>query len=106
MMDAGLIVLTSFISPFKAERQMARELTEEGEFIEVYVDVPLAVCEQRDPKGLYKKARAGNLKNFTGIDSKYEPPDNAEIVLKCAEHSVEALADQIVSYLTEENSQF
>jgi len=106
MMDAGLIVITSFISPFKAERQMARELTEAGEFIEVFVDVPLEICEQRDPKGLYKKARAGDLKNFTGIDSKYEAPANPEIVLKCAEHSVETLANQLVDYLTKQNSKF
>jgi bifunctional enzyme CysN/CysC len=79
MADAGLIVLVSFISPFRAERALARELMPEGEFLEVYVETPLAVAEQRDVKGLYKKARAGELKNFTGIDSPYEPPKNPEI---------------------------
>ncbi len=99
MVDAGLIVLTSFISPFRAERQMARDLMGEGEFIEVFVDTPLAVCEQRDPKGLYKKARSGALKNFTGIDSDYQAPDNAEIVLKSGEVDAEVLAGQVVAYL-------
>ena len=99
MMDAGLVVLTSFISPFRSERQMARALMDDGEFIEVFVDTPLDVCESRDPKGLYKKARAGELKNFTGIDSEYEAPENAEIVLKSAESDPDALADQIIAYL-------
>ena len=76
--DAGLIVITSFISPFRSERQLARDLMDDGEFIEVYIDTPLEICEARDPKGLYKKARAGALKNFTGIDSEYEPPENPE----------------------------
>ena len=99
MVDAGLIVLTSFISPFRAERQMARDLMDDGEFVEVFVDTPLEVCEARDPKGLYKKARAGQLKNFTGIDSDYEPPERPEIVLKSAEHEPDALADQIIAAL-------
>ena len=99
MVDAGLIVLTSFISPFRAERRLARDLMDEGEFIEVFVDTPLEVCEARDPKGLYKKARSGQLKNFTGIDSDYEPPKNAEIVLKSAEHEADVLADQIIREL-------
>ncbi len=81
MADAGLIVLTAFISPHRAERQMVRDLLAPGEFIEVFVDTPLAVCEARDPKGLYKKARAGELRNFTGIDSIYEAPEAAEIAL-------------------------
>jgi bifunctional enzyme CysN/CysC len=81
MVDAGLIVLVSFISPFRSERQMARELMGEGEFLEVFVDTPLAVAETRDPKGLYKKARRGELKNFTGVDSPYEAPENAEVRL-------------------------
>src|SRR3546814_229007 len=81
MVDAGLIVLVSFISPFRAERRMARELFEDGEFIEVFIDTPLEVAEQRDVKGLYAKARAGLIKNFTGIDSEYQPPENAELVL-------------------------
>ena len=99
MVDAGLIVLTSFISPFRAERQMARDLMDDGEFVEVFVDTPLEICEARDPKGLYKKARAGQLKNFTGIDSDYEPPESAEIVLKSAEHEADTLADQIIREL-------
>jgi bifunctional enzyme CysN/CysC len=79
MADAGLIVLVSFISPFRSERRLARDLMPEGEFLEVFVDTPLAVAERRDVKGLYKKARAGELKNFTGIDSPYEPPEHPEI---------------------------
>ena len=97
--DAGLIVLVSMISPFRDERLMARRMMEEGEFIEVFVDAPLEVCEQRDPKGLYRKARAGQIKNFTGIDSAYEPPENPDIVLKTGERSVDELADQIIAYL-------
>jgi bifunctional enzyme CysN/CysC len=100
LVDAGLIVLTSFISPFRSERQMAREMMEQGEFVEVFVDTPLEICESRDPKGLYKKARAGELKNFTGIDSDYEPPEHAELVLKSGEVDADILADQIIEYLT------
>jgi len=81
MLDAGLIVLTAFISPFRAERSMARSLVNKDEFIEVFVDAPLSVAELRDPKGLYKKARRGELKNFTGIDSPYEEPEAPEIHL-------------------------
>jgi len=99
MADAGLIVLVSFISPFRSERRMARELIDDGEFLEIFVDTPLEVCEQRDPKGLYKKARAGELKNFTGIDSEYEVPVNADITLKSDQHTVDELVDQIVGYL-------
>jgi bifunctional enzyme CysN/CysC len=99
MVDAGLIVLASFISPFRSERRMARELFDDDEFVEVYVDTPLAICEQRDPKGLYKKARAGELKNFTGIDSDYEPPELAEVVLKSGEFDADTLADELVEYL-------
>ncbi len=94
--DAGLIVLTAFISPFRGERQLAREILEDGEFIEIFVDTPLEICEQRDPKGLYKKARAGELKNFTGIDSTYEPPQNPEITVNGAITTVEELAEKIV----------
>ena len=82
MVDAGLIVLCSFISPFRAERRMARDLFEEGEFLEIYIDTPLEVCEARDPKGLYSKARSGELKNFTGVDSPYETPENPDLVLR------------------------
>ena len=78
MVEAGLVVLTAFISPHRAERQMVRERVGEGRFIEVFVDTPLAICEARDPKGLYKKARAGELRYFTGIDSVYEAPESAE----------------------------
>jgi bifunctional enzyme CysN/CysC len=99
MVDAGLIVLVSFISPYRAERRMAREMLEGGEFHEVYVSTPLSLAEQRDPKGLYKKARRGELKNFTGIDSPYEPPENAEITLDTAELSAEAAAERIIEYL-------
>lgn len=81
MTEAGLITLVSFISPFRSERRMARALLEEGEFLEIFVDTPLEVCEARDPKGLYKKARAGQLPNFTGIGSPYEPPENPELRL-------------------------
>jgi bifunctional enzyme CysN/CysC len=103
MADAGLIVLVSFISPFRSERQMARDLMPTGEFIEVYVDTPLNVAEGRDVKGLYRKARAGELKNFTGIDSPYEPPENAEIRIDTVVVSAEAAADQIVEYLMARN---
>ncbi|RMD88641.1 MAG: adenylyl-sulfate kinase, partial [Alphaproteobacteria bacterium] len=84
---------------FRSERRMARELMPEGEFFEVFVDTPLEICEQRDPKGLYKKAREGAIRNFTGIDSPYEPPENAEIVLKTAETSPEESAERIVEFL-------
>ena len=99
MADAGLIVLTAFISPFKAERDMVRSMIPEGEFIEIYVDTPLAEAEKRDVKGLYAKARAGELANFTGIDSPYEAPDDAEIRVNTVELSAEQAADQIVDWL-------
>ncbi|MBD1576344.1 MULTISPECIES: adenylyl-sulfate kinase [Vibrio] len=94
MADAGLIVLSAFISPHRAERQMVRELLPEGEFIEVFVNASLDVCEQRDPKGLYKKARAGEIANFTGIDSDYEAPLQAEIDLPAGEKSIDELVEQ------------
>jgi bifunctional enzyme CysN/CysC len=97
--DAGLIVLTAFISPFRAERDMARAMVPEGDFIEVHVDTPLEVAESRDVKGLYKKARAGALKNFTGIDSPYEPPEAPEITVNTTELSAEEAADMIIDYL-------
>ncbi|MEF2074823.1 adenylyl-sulfate kinase, partial [Consotaella aegiceratis] len=100
MADAGLIVLCSFISPFRAERQLARNLLDPGEFIEVFVDTPLHVAERRDPKGLYKRARAGEIKNFTGIDSPYEPPESPELQLAAGMTSPEELAEQVVEYLT------
>jgi bifunctional enzyme CysN/CysC len=101
MVDAGLIVLTSFISPFRAERQMARSIVEGGEFIEVFVDTPLEVAEARDVKGLYKKARAGEIKNFTGIDSPYEEPRAAEITVDTTKASAEESATRIVAWLEE-----
>ncbi|OUR80144.1 adenylyl-sulfate kinase [Alphaproteobacteria bacterium 46_93_T64] len=99
--DAGLITLVSFISPFRSERQMARNLMEEREFLEVFVDTPLEICEERDIKGLYAKARAGEIKNFTGIDSAYETPENAEIIIEGGKLSVEAAADVIIETLKE-----
>jgi bifunctional enzyme CysN/CysC len=99
--DAGLIVLTAFISPFRSERRMARELLDEGEFLEVFVDTPLDVCMQRDPKGLYEKAKAGKIKNFTGLDSPYEAPEKAEITIRTVEATPEAQAQAIVRYLRE-----
>ncbi len=101
MVDAGLIVLTAFISPFRAERQMARALVEEGEFIEVFVDTPLAVAEQRDVKGLYAKARRGELPHFTGIDSPYEAPEAAELRLDTTAQTVEQAADRVIALLRE-----
>ncbi len=101
MVEAGLISLVSFISPFRAERELARNLMEEGEFIEIFVNTPLSVAETRDPKGLYKKARAGNLKNFTGIDSPYEAPKNPEIEINTAEMSVEDAAERVINGLIE-----
>ena len=99
MVDAGLIVLVSFISPFRAERRLARERLAEGEFIEVFVDTPIEVAEQRDPKGLYKKARQGELKNFTGIDSPYERPENPEIRIDSTVTSAEDAADIVVAFI-------
>ena len=99
MVDAGLIVITAFISPFKSERRMARALVEEGEFIEIHVDTPLSVAEERDPKGLYKKARRGELKNFTGIDSPYEAPEDPEVRVSTATASPDEAADQIIAVL-------
>lgn len=99
MADAGLIVLSAFISPHRSERQMVRELLPDGEFIEVFVNVPLEICEQRDPKGLYKKARAGEIKNFTGIDSLYEAPESPEIDLPAGELNVSQLVDLMIESL-------
>jgi bifunctional enzyme CysN/CysC len=97
--DAGLIVTASFISPFRAERDMVRSLVEPAEFIEIFVDAPLALAEKRDTKGLYKKARAGQIKNFTGIDSAYEAPLKPELRLDTATSSAEALADLVIDHL-------
>ncbi len=97
--DAGIIVLTAFISPFRSERQRVRELVDEGEFIEVFVDTPLEVCESRDPKGLYKKARAGKISDFTGIDSPYEAPEFPEIHIRNDRLPIEEAAAQVLDYL-------
>ena len=99
MTDAGLIVITAFISPFRAEREMVRQMMQPGEFIEVFIDTPLHIAEQRDVKGLYAKARAGELKNFTGIDSPYEAPENPEIIIDTTQMDVEPAADKIVKLL-------
>ena len=97
--DSGLIVLTAFISPFKSDRQIARSLVKYDEFIEVFIDTPLEVCEQRDPKGLYKKARDGAIKNFTGISSPYEAPEEPQIHIKTDEHSIQECVDIVINYL-------
>ena len=97
--DAGVIAMTAFISPYRADRDKARELVPEGRFIEIYVKVPLDVAESRDPKGLYKKARAGEIKEFTGIDAPYEEPLNAELVIDTSEHSLEESTDIVLNYL-------
>jgi bifunctional enzyme CysN/CysC len=99
MVDAGLIVLVSFISPFRSERRMARELFEDGQFVEIFMDTPLTVCEVRDTKGLYRKARAGELVNFTGIDSPYEAPEKADISLRPEDGSPDAQAELVVEFL-------
>ena len=101
MVDAGLITMASFISPYKAERQMARGLLEQGEFVEVFVNTPLEVAEKRDVKGLYAKARAGEIKNFTGIDSEYQAPENPEIEIDTTKMSADEAAELIVKYLSD-----
>jgi bifunctional enzyme CysN/CysC len=99
MTDAGLIVLCSFISPFRAERQLVRDTAGTGEFIEIFVDTPIETAIARDPKGLYKKALAGEIKNFTGVDQPYEAPEDPELVLRSGDESVEALADRVIAEL-------
>lgn len=99
MIDAGLFTLTAFISPYKEDREQVRELVEDGDFIEVYVKASLDACEERDPKGLYKKARAGEIKGFTGIDAPYEKPENPEITLDTNTLSVQESAKVIIQYL-------
>ncbi|HXS26535.1 MAG TPA: adenylyl-sulfate kinase, partial [Steroidobacteraceae bacterium] len=97
--DAGLIVLCSFISPFRAERRMVRELVGEGEFVEIFVDTPIEECVRRDPKGLYARAQAGKIKNFTGIDSPYEVPEQAELVISTHDLSAEEAARRVLCEL-------
>ena len=99
MADAGLVVLTAFISPFRADRAMVRELMEDGEFIEIHVDAPIETCESRDPKGLYAKARAGVIRNFTGIDSPYEAPESAEVIVDTDRMSVDECVEELLAYL-------
>jgi adenylylsulfate kinase len=100
--EAGIIGLTAFISPYRIDRDRVRNNLLPGEFIEVFVDTPIEVCESRDPKGLYKKARAGEIKGFTGIDDPYEAPLSPELVLSAAEKTPDALADEVVAYLVEQ----
>ena len=97
--EAGLVTLTAFVSPYRRDRQAVREMLAPGDFVEVFVDTPLEVCESRDPKGLYKKARAGEIKNFTGIDDPYEAPNAAELTLPGGEGAAEELADLVVGFL-------
>lgn len=101
--DAGLIVLTAFISPFKSDRKMVRDLFKESDFLEVFIDASIEICEKRDPKGMYKKARSGEIKNFTGISSPYEAPENPEIHVINNELSLEEASNKIVQYLIENN---
>ncbi|MEX2949138.1 adenylyl-sulfate kinase [Staphylococcus warneri] len=101
MVDSGAITVTAFISPYKQDRNNVRQLFEEQEFIEVYTQCSIETCEQRDPKGLYKKARTGEIPEFTGISAPYEPPENPEIIINTEENSVEASVNQILNYLKE-----
>ena len=103
MVDAELIVISAFISPFKSERQMARNLFSEDEFFEIFIDTPLEVAEQRDVKGLYKKARIGKLKNFTGIDSPYERPESPDLLLLSHQFSLDDLVEKIIQLLQQRN---
>ena len=100
MTDAGLIVITSFISPFRAERELVRELLQPGEFVEVHLSTPLEECEKRDPKGLYRKARQGQIPNFTGVDSPYEPPEAPQLRLDTSRYTPEECCDAIEEYLS------
>jgi len=97
--DAGVIALTAFVSPYRRDRHVVRKMLDPGDFVEVFVDAPLEVCESRDPKGLYKKARAGEIKGFTGIDDPYESPARPELILDSGTHDASTLADQLVAYL-------
>ncbi|KXH81797.1 adenylyl-sulfate kinase [Sporosarcina sp. HYO08] len=103
MIDAGLLTLTAFISPYREDREQVRDLVEKGEFIEIYVEASLETCEERDPKGLYKKARLGEIKGFTGIDAPYEEPDDPEIKIDTNRLSVEESVNVIVDYLVVNN---
>ena len=100
--EAGVVVLTAFISPFRSDRQAARKLVKENDFLEIYCKCPLHVCESRDVKGLYKKARAGEIADFTGISSPYEEPENAELIVQTDETSIEESAQQVISFLVKQ----
>ena len=102
-LDAGIITLTAFISPFKSDRQLVRQLFNKGQFLEVFIDSSLEVCEERDPKGMYAKARSGEIKNFTGISSPYEPPENPEIHVINNSITLDEASEKIISYLVENN---
>ena len=102
--DAGIIATTAFISPYRKDRDKAREILENGRFIEVFVDCPLEVCESRDPKGLYEKARAGEIKEFTGIDAPYEVPENAEIVINTNDLDLAASTQKVIDYLSDKGT--
>ena len=97
--DAGIIPSTAFISPYRTDRDAVRASLQDGDFVEIFVDAPLEICEARDPKGLYKKARAGEIKGFTGIDDPYEPPEKAELVLDANKNDAETLSDEVVAFL-------
>ncbi len=99
---SGVVAITAFISPYRKDRDRVRRIVPPGQFVEVFVNAPLEVCEQRDPKGLYKKARAGLIKGFTGIDDPYEPPENPELVLDSVRHSPQELAQQVIAYLEQQ----
>ena len=99
MLDAGVVVMTAFISPFRKDRQLVRDLVKKGDFIEIYCQAPLSVCEERDPKGLYKKARAGQIPEFTGISSPYEEPDAPELVIQSGDKPVSECTDEIIQFL-------
>ena len=99
MMDAGVLVITAFISPYRDDRRLARSLVDEGDFLEVYVNAPVEVCEQRDPKGLYKKARAGKIQNFTGIDAPYEAPEKPQVAVHTDKQTVAECVAQIIDHL-------
>ena len=102
LLDAGVFVMTAFISPFRKDRQIARELVAPGDFIEIYCKAPLETCEQRDPKGLYKKARAGDIPEFTGISSPYEEPENPELVIDTGTKTIDDCVSEIVGYLKQQ----
>jgi adenylylsulfate kinase len=101
--EAGIIALTAFISPYRIDRDRVRATMKAGEFVEVFVDTPIEICEQRDPKGLYKKARAGEIKGFTGIDDPYEAPQAPELVLRGGDKTPDALADEVFAYLVRQD---